>query len=57
LIYFTKYRGFELIPYLNDKTPKIRKNLIAYPYEKFVSFLINNHSVTDRVYENVPYEE
>jgi hypothetical protein len=57
LIYFTKYRGFELIPYLNDKTPKIKKNLIAYPYEEFVSFLTTVGPTTTRVYENVPYDE
>jgi hypothetical protein len=56
LIYFTKYRGFELIPYLNDKTPKIKKNMIAYPYEEFVSFLTTEGAVINRVYENVPYD-
>lgn len=56
LIYFTKYRGFEKIEYLNDKTPKIRKNMIAYPYNEFVKFLTTQGSICQRVFENVSYE-
>jgi len=55
LIYFTKYRGFELIPYLNDKTPKIKKHMIAYPYEEIISFLTSQKTEVKRVYENVDY--
>ncbi len=57
LIYFPKFMGYENIDYLKEKTPKVRKYALAYPFWEMMDFFKTPGGVVKRFYENVEYKE
>lgn len=57
LIYFPKFMGYENIEYLKEKTPKVKKHGLAYPFWEMLDFFKTPGGVVKRLYENVEYKE